>query len=206
MSCALDSSGAGGESEPPPHADNKAALMPMLNVVLRIGFKICPLSFRTRVSLGANRLRPSVSGDCCTGRPIRSCGPPSDRGIRICPTSGMPVPSVTRPSGRTLLGAVLALPIAFVVVACGGDSSPPPTWIASWYGAPQAYNEPPLSANAAKSFQNQTFRQTMYVSQGGSALRIRVSNLLGTSPLAITSMRVAKAPVGLPSMPRPIKP
>jgi lysophospholipase L1-like esterase len=94
---------------------------------------------------------------------------------------------------RALLGAVLALPIAFAIVACGGDSLTSPTWIASWYGAPQAYNEPPLSANAAKSFQNQTFRQTMYVSQGGTGLRIRVSNLLGTSPLAVTSMRVARS-------------
>ena len=94
---------------------------------------------------------------------------------------------------RALLGAVLALPIAFAIVACGGDSSPPQTWTASWYGAPQAYNEPPLGANAAKSFQNQTFRQTMYVSQGGTGLRIRVSNLLGTSPLAVTSMRVARS-------------
>jgi lysophospholipase L1-like esterase len=94
---------------------------------------------------------------------------------------------------RALLGAVLALPIAFAIVACGGDSSPPQTWTASWYGAPQAYNEPPLAGNAAKSFQNQTFRQTMYVSQGGTGLRIRVSNLLGTSPLSVTSMRVARS-------------
>ncbi len=99
-------------------------------------------------------------------------------------------------SRRALLGSVLALPIAIALVACGGDPPPPQTWIASWYGAPQAYNEPPLSANAAKSLQNQTFRQTMYVSQGGTGLRIRVSNLLGTAPLAITSMRVAKSAGG----------
>jgi hypothetical protein len=67
-------------------------------------------------------------------------------------------------SRRALLGAVLALPVAIALVACGGDPPAPQTWIASWYGAPQAYNEPPLSANAAKSLQNQTFRQTMYVS------------------------------------------
>jgi len=36
----------------------------------------------------------------------------------------------------------------------------------------------------------------MYVSQGGTGLRIRVSNLLGTAPLAITSMRVAKSAGG----------
>ena len=97
---------------------------------------------------------------------------------------------------RALLGAVLALPITFAIVACGGDSIEPQTWTASWYGAPQAYNEPPLGANAAKSFQDQTFRQTMYVSQGGTGLRIRVSNLLGTSPLAVTSMRVARSAGG----------
>lgn len=98
---------------------------------------------------------------------------------------------------RALLGAMLALPISFALVACGGgDPAPTQTWIASWYAAPQAYNEPPLSPNAAKSLQNQTFRQTMYVSQGGTGVRIRVSNLLGTSPLAITSMRVAKSAGG----------
>jgi len=41
-------------------------------------------------------------------------------------------------SRRALLGAVLALPVAIALVACGGDPPAPQTWIASWYGAPQA--------------------------------------------------------------------
>ena len=98
---------------------------------------------------------------------------------------------------RGLIRALLALPLAAGLISCGGgDSGAPSSWVASWYGAPQVYNEPPLSGRPAKSFQNQTYRQIMTVSAGGTSLRVRVSNLLGTAPLNITSMRVAKSTTG----------
>ena len=98
---------------------------------------------------------------------------------------------------RSFFRAVLALPLAAGLISCGGgDSGAPSSWVASWYGAPQVYNEPPLSGRPAKSFQNQTYRQIMTVSAGGTNLRVRVSNLLGTAPLNITSMRIAKSTTG----------
>ena len=81
-----------------------------------------------------------------------------------------------------------------LLASCGGGSNvDAQKWIASWYASPQAYNEPPLSAKDPKSFKNQTVRQLMYLSAGGEAIRIRVSNVLGTTPLVIDGMRVAKS-------------
>lgn len=98
---------------------------------------------------------------------------------------------------RALLGALLSLPLAFGLFGCGGNDSATTTkWAASWYGAPQLYDEPPLNGKPAKSFQNQTVRQIMTVSAGGTSLRVRVSNLYGTATLNIAGMRVAKSTTG----------
>lgn len=101
-------------------------------------------------------------------------------------------------SRRALIGAALALPVVLGLVSCGGVNAPiaPSSWVASWYAAPQKYDEPPLSGAQAKSFQNQTYRQIMTVSAGGTNVRVRVSNLLGTAPLRIANMRIAKRTSG----------
>lgn len=97
---------------------------------------------------------------------------------------------------RAWLGALLAVPLAFGLISCGGGDDAPTKWVASWYGAPQVYDEPPLNGKPAKSFANQTYRQIMTVSTGGTSLRVRVSNLYGAAALNITSVRVAKSTTG----------
>nr|CTQ98847.1 secreted protein [Kibdelosporangium sp. MJ126-NF4] len=47
-----------------------------------------------------------------------------------------------------------------------------------------------------EGFTNQTVRQVVRVSAGGSAARIRLSNLFGTSPLKITGATVSRSGVG----------
>ena len=64
-------------------------------------------------------------------------------------------------------------------------------WITSWTAAPVN----PMAAlgpfPATPGYSNRTFRQTIRLSAGGAALRIRFSNAYGTEPLEIGAARVA---------------
>lgn len=100
------------------------------------------------------------------------------------------------PSRRPLFRAVLAAIISSgALLACGGGSDTPATaFIATWAGSPQNYNDPFAgSTPVAKSFNNQTVRQIMYVSAGGDQVRVRLSNAIGTQPLTINSTRIAES-------------
>lgn len=62
------------------------------------------------------------------------------------------------------------------------------SWVATW-GAP------PMAATSAgqpsRSFQNQTIRQVVHISAGGSRVRVRFSNEFGNQPLRIGGAHVA---------------
>jgi lysophospholipase L1-like esterase len=66
-------------------------------------------------------------------------------------------------------------------------------WVQTWGAAPL----PPSAAMgpfpATPAFVNQTIRQTIRVSVGGSRLRLRLTNEYGTKPLMIGAVRVALA-------------
>jgi len=82
-------------------------------------------------------------------------------------------------------GCLLALSLCSVSAA--GD------WVQSWGAAPL----PPTPAMgpfpATPEFNNQTVRQTVRISVGGSKLRLRLTNEHGTKPLAVGAVRVALA-------------
>ncbi|HZR43482.1 MAG TPA: SGNH/GDSL hydrolase family protein [Ktedonobacteraceae bacterium] len=69
-----------------------------------------------------------------------------------------------------------------------------PGWVGTWAASPQA--APPASINifpgdlATAGFNNQTVRNIIFTSRGGSALRIRLSNTFGTQPLTISQATV----------------
>ena len=83
---------------------------------------------------------------------------------------------------RRMMGLVAA-------VALSGSAQA--AWITSWSAAPVN----PMGAMgpfpATPSYSNVTFRQTLRVSAGGKALRIRFSNAYGAQPLAVGAARVA---------------
>jgi lysophospholipase L1-like esterase len=56
------------------------------------------------------------------------------------------------------------------------------SWVATWAASPMAATD---SAQAEQGFSDQTIREIIYVSAGGEALRVRLSNLFGTRPLVI---------------------
>ncbi|HEX7851169.1 MAG TPA: GDSL-type esterase/lipase family protein, partial [Sphingomonas sp.] len=64
-------------------------------------------------------------------------------------------------------------------------------WTTSWASAqqiPDARNAVPLD-----QFNDATLRQIVHLSRGGSAIRVRLSNLFGTTPLRIDAAHVALA-------------
>uniref|UniRef100_E6QMS1 Lipolytic enzyme, G-D-S-L n=1 Tax=mine drainage metagenome TaxID=410659 RepID=E6QMS1_9ZZZZ len=65
------------------------------------------------------------------------------------------------------------------------------TWVASW-GAAQQIPEP-QNALPEADITHATIRQTVHLSAGGSALRVRLSNAFGTTPLRFTAVHVALA-------------
>jgi hypothetical protein len=67
-------------------------------------------------------------------------------------------------------------------------------WSAAWAAAPQPANpgRPWLGPNwSSEGFADQTVRQVIRVSAGGASVRVRLSNLYGSSPL-----RIAGATIG----------
>ena len=56
------------------------------------------------------------------------------------------------------------------------------SWVATWAASPMAASD---SEPAEQGFSNQTIRDIIYVSAGGEALRVHLSNLFGTRALTI---------------------
>ncbi|WP_119729609.1 SGNH/GDSL hydrolase family protein [Thermomonospora amylolytica] len=60
-------------------------------------------------------------------------------------------------------------------------------WVGTWAASPTTVPETGVTV-----FQNQTLRQIVHVSTGGSAVRVRLSNEFGERPLVIGEARVAR--------------
>jgi lysophospholipase L1-like esterase len=89
-----------------------------------------------------------------------------------------------------LFGAALSL-----AVGCSddGDAGAAATAYASWAASPQDYAEafPGGMQPPPRNFSDQTIRHVVHLSAGGDELRVRVSNLFGTTPLSIDGVAVA---------------
>jgi lysophospholipase L1-like esterase len=84
------------------------------------------------------------------------------------------------------LGYLIPLLIASVPTQAAG-------WAASWGAAPLAPTPAMGPFPASPSFSNQTVRQIVHLSAGGSRIRIRFSNEYGLKPLLIGAARIALA-------------
>lgn len=88
----------------------------------------------------------------------------------------------------------VALVAAAVMVATTAAAHPAGPWTATWATSGIAAAPDPFGGtNWAEGFENQSLRQPVRVSRGGSAVRIRVSNAYGTGPLRITGASIGGA-------------
>lgn len=63
-------------------------------------------------------------------------------------------------------------------------------WVGSWAASQQIPETP--NAVPAESLENATLRQIVHLSIGGSKIRVRISNVFGTSPLHCMALHVAR--------------
>ncbi|WP_266171351.1 SGNH/GDSL hydrolase family protein [Dyella subtropica] len=90
-----------------------------------------------------------------------------------------------------LLGRVIAC-MALVVLLSAACVQPP--WFATWYAAPQNYNIlfPGITV-PPQSISNQSVRQIVHTSHGGSLIRVKLSNFFGTTPVTFGEARIARS-------------
>jgi len=119
---------------------------------------------------------------------------------------------------RKYLAAVLAVVLAPVILLSGQDGADNQRWVATWMAAatsrtdaatptPQTTDvrgetppavlavtpgqQLPVGGQSPLHFNNQTLRQIVHVTVGGSRLRVVLTNVFGTAPLAIGAAQVA---------------
>jgi lysophospholipase L1-like esterase len=73
-----------------------------------------------------------------------------------------------------------------------------PRWVATWSAPPMANG---TSVGASRSFENQTVRQIVYISAGGSRIRVTLSNEYGVGALIIGSAHIAVQSAGASIVP-----
>ena len=95
--------------------------------------------------------------------------------------------------GAAAAAAALAATLAPHLIA-RASAHPAARWSATWASAMQ----PPVAGNGttgpnwSDGFSDQTVRQVIRVSSGGSQVRVRLSNLYGTKPLQVTGATIAR--------------
>src|ERR1700733_5441227 len=100
---------------------------------------------------------------------------------------------------RLMIGA-LALCVCLVFAAASwadghqnptrAATTPPPAWVTSWAASPMAPSS--QSPQSQSGFSNETIRDIVYPSVGGSEVRVRFSNEFGTTPLVIGGASIAE--------------
>ncbi len=100
---------------------------------------------------------------------------------------------------RSLLIAAATI-VAAIALAVGPPSAAAQErdterWMGTWTASPQA-PEPPFVLPAPAQFDNQTLRQIVRTTIGGTQVRIRVSNEYGTAPLTIGAASIARHSAG----------
>jgi hypothetical protein len=107
----------------------------------------------------------------------------------------MGLTNVPRPGRRPLLGGLLLGAaaagggVATAARAAGGGDRPGSgsgTWVGTWSTTPTG-----RPASDTTAFADETIRQVVRVSAGGSAVRVRLTNEFGATPLVVGEARIA---------------
>ncbi|WP_309230430.1 SGNH/GDSL hydrolase family protein [Nocardia sp. SYP-A9097] len=105
----------------------------------------------------------------------------------------------------TALAALLAALLVFAGAAAAAPVSGP-GWQSVWATATQLPNMSFAPNWAQEGFANQSVRQVIRVSSGGSVLRLRLSNSYGTQPLEVTGATLARTDKGVSVRPDSLRP
>ncbi|MFE5630770.1 SGNH/GDSL hydrolase family protein [Streptomyces sp. NPDC056543] len=108
---------------------------------------------------------------------------------------------ITTPLRRTTVAALTAAALTALTLPAGGavaaearhDSGP---WRGAWATSPHAPTAPFAPNWSQQGFSDQTVRQVVRVTTGGTRARIELSNRYGTTPLRITGATVARTDKG----------
>lgn len=99
---------------------------------------------------------------------------------------------VIRLAALALLAALAPAPVtaaaAVTAMAAGPTTPTTPQWVGTWAAAQEA---PRTTGLSHAGLRNQTMRDVVHISVGGSEIRLRISNVFGTRPLRIADVRVA---------------
>jgi len=95
--------------------------------------------------------------------------------------------------GTRMPGRYWVIAICLGTLAVLSRTSEAAGWTASWGAAPLPPSPAMGPFPATPTFSNQTIRQTVRLSAGGSRIRIRFTNEYGTRPLSIGAARVSLA-------------
>src|SRR2546428_11003304 len=96
--------------------------------------------------------------------------------------------------GRRSVLAAAAVSAALLVNPAGAQGEVP--WVGTWSSAPQAPTDIFAPTWSLDGFGNQTVREVIRISTGGSALRIRMSNVYGSAPLRLSGATIAETDAG----------
>lgn len=95
-------------------------------------------------------------------------------------------------SGHRGLGALLSLLLVVSLAAPAASASGRSRWVASWAASPVVGSVIPFSdCPAGAGLTDQTVRNVVFASVGGSEVRVRVTNAFGTGPLRVGHASVA---------------
>lgn len=102
-------------------------------------------------------------------------------------------PDARTPLAPTRLARILvcALAMLFIPVAAWAQH-----WVAAWAMAPVDHSALAVQPASLRTLDNETLRQRVVVTAGGSQVRVRLSNLYGTTPLAVGAASVARSTGG----------
>ncbi|MBC6447266.1 SGNH/GDSL hydrolase family protein [Actinokineospora xionganensis] len=108
---------------------------------------------------------------------------------------------------RVLTAAVAAVLLLSPTPAAATEQHHGPAWVGSWSMSAELPNEFTFEPNWSEAgFDNHTVRQTVRVSTGGDALRVKLSNVYGSTPLRVSGAAVAKAAEGASVRPGTARP
>ncbi len=96
--------------------------------------------------------------------------------------------------GTRIFGTVGKIIAGIAMVALLSAACVQPPWFATWYAAPQNYNILfPGTTVPPQYVSNQSVRQIVHTSHGGNLIRVKLTNLFGTTPVTFAEARIARS-------------